>query len=102
MKKLIITCDEKWPVFDLKDPDQDQQPNCQCPIWFYREYLRVSKEYEKFQMELRSFYDEQERRNSTPIGAYYVPEGRVPMQNTGKIPYPSQNKLSAILPESVE
>lgn len=103
MPKLLLTCDEVWPIFELVIPEKGQEPNCECPEEFYREYLHIATEYQKFQRELKHFYDEQERLYPDYIGGYRFPEGCIPVQyKPNKITLPSENRLSAIFSESDE
>lgn len=62
MPKLIISCDEKWPVFDLEVPEEGQEANCDIPEEIYRQYLLISINYSKIQKILK-VYHEASRRN---------------------------------------
>ena len=62
MAKLIISCDEKWPVFDLEVPEEGQEPNCDIPEEIYKQYLYIANIYSKMQNILK-VYHEVARRN---------------------------------------
>ena len=73
MPKLIISCDEKWPIFDLEVPEEGQVPNCDIPENIYREFLYISGIYIKMQKILR-IYHEVSKRNASECG-FSFPEG---------------------------
>ncbi len=74
MPKLIITCDEKWPVYDLEVPEEGQEPNCELPEDFYREYLFIMTNYYKIQKILKRYHDESIQRINEQY-PYSFPEG---------------------------
>lgn len=82
MFKYVISCDEKWPVFDLLIPEEGQEGNCEIPEGFYREFLSVSLQYAKFQKELKEYYDEYQRECSEQTCGTRFPEGFIPQQHT--------------------
>jgi hypothetical protein len=63
MAKLIVSCDEKFPVFDLEVPEEGQIPNCEISEQFHKEFLYFTLKYLEIQKELSSIYEES-RRNS--------------------------------------
>lgn len=62
MAKLIVSCDEKWPVFNLEVPEEGQEPNCEIPDDLYNFYLITMINYSKIQNTLK-VYHEASRRN---------------------------------------
>lgn len=73
MPKLIISCDEKWPIFDLEVPEDGQVSNCDIPEDIYRQYLHVSLMYMKIQNILK-VYHEVSKRNTSECG-FSFPKG---------------------------
>lgn len=61
MAKLIVNCDEKFPVFDLEIPEEGQIANCEIDEGFYREYLYISLAYSKIQRKLKEIYEDSQR-----------------------------------------
>lgn len=62
MPKILISCDEKFPVFDLEIPEEGQIANCEVDEDFYREYLYISLAYSKIQRKLKEIYEDTQRR----------------------------------------
>ena len=61
MVKLIVSCDEKFPVFDLEVPEERQTPNCEVSEEFHKEFLYFTLKYLEIQKKLRSIYEDAER-----------------------------------------
>jgi hypothetical protein len=57
MPKLIVNCDEKWPVFNLEVPEEGQEPNCDIPEDIYQYYLYTDTIYRKMQKILRIYHE---------------------------------------------
>ncbi len=62
MAKLIISCDEKWPVFNLEVPEEGQTHNCEIPQDVHKEYLFVCKTYSLMQNILKVYYESSKRK----------------------------------------
>lgn len=61
MPKLIVDCDEKWPVYGLEVPEEGEESNCEIPEELYKFYLITMINYCKIQKQLKEYYEENER-----------------------------------------
>lgn len=75
MAKLIISCDEKFPVFDLEVPEEGQTANCEVTEEFHREYLYFAIQYSKMQDQLRKIYENVKRRSFEQSSRINVKQG---------------------------
>jgi hypothetical protein len=82
MAKLIINCDEKWPVFDLEVPEEGQVPNCDIPEDIYKQYLHISIIYSKMQNILRIYHEVSKRNDSELQCGFSFPKGSEPEQHS--------------------
>lgn len=67
MPKLIVSCDEKWPIFNLEVPEEGQKGNCFLPEDLYRDYLLTVIKYQKMQKILKVYYDSAQRKSPEDI-----------------------------------
>ena len=74
MVKMIVTCDEKWPIYDLRCHWEGQEANCEIPEDLYRDYLLVMLKYEKMQKILKEFHDQYQREVSEKSCGRCIPE----------------------------
>lgn len=102
MAKLIISCDEKWPVFDLEVPEEGQEPNCDIPDDIYKQYLYIANIYSKMQNILRIYHDVSQRNISEQQCGLSFPEGiEVEQHSFNKIVTPTERELWPILFENL-
>lgn len=76
MPNLLISCDEKWPIYDLEVPEEGQIANCVLTEDFYKEYLFIMTNYAKIQRILKVYYEEYEQRCASRSNGEYVEESR--------------------------
>lgn len=61
MTKLIVSCDEKFPVFELEIPEEGQTSNCDIPEEIYRDFIKICVDYNKMQNILKKIYEDRTR-----------------------------------------
>ena len=79
MRKMILSVDEKWPVYELELAEEGQETNCEVSDQFYRHYLQTQVAYKQIQNEMRYTYEKHQREVSERISRESVPKGCVPM-----------------------
>jgi hypothetical protein len=59
MKIVCIDCDERWPIYFLREPFEKPyvyMDLIEVPEDFYNEYVEVKKRYQEFQKKLEKYY----------------------------------------------
>ncbi len=56
--KREVTIDEVWPVFSLKEAEEDSVFNIEIPESLYQEYLWTAYKYHEFQLKLQVYYEQ--------------------------------------------
>lgn len=99
--KLLFSVDEKWPVFELEIPHDEDDADCICSKRFYREYSRINHEFNELQKELAHFYEQQQRKSNEPCNYSVIPESIIAEHNSQpSIILPSEDTLWPLLPKS--
>lgn len=78
MPFLIVSCDEKWPVYDLEVPEEGQDYNIEIPTDVYEQYLFVSDVYSRMQKILRIYYEVSQRNSNEESCGGCLPEDNEP------------------------
>lgn len=102
MPNLIISCDEKWPVFELEVPGEGQEANCDIPEDIYRYYLYISDIHTRMQKILRIYHDVSQRNISEHQCGLSFPEGsEVEQHSFNKVVTPTERELWPVLFENL-
>jgi hypothetical protein len=103
MPKLIISCDEKFPVFDLEIPLEGQTSNCEVSEEFHKEFLNATIKYLEIQNQLRSIYEHIEQRiSSESSGIMFQKSASIDDQRKFDAFNAAQAEIRTILHESYE
>lgn len=60
--KLIVDCDEVWPVYYLREPDDKTEGVLDIPKEVYDRFWNIQKRYDHMQEILKGYYEERESR----------------------------------------
>lgn len=79
MIKREISLDEKWPVFTLDKPKNEDGPwVVELNEEFYKEYCFFMYKYHEYQTRLQLIYEHRQRELSQQSCGFRVPEGFEP------------------------